>query len=734
MPFGSCCVVALACRAASGCERCRPGRDGSPRHRWAGSPLHLSRVTVQGLRASAEQPLAVDLPGRFCILVGANGGGKTTIAEALYLAHARHFPALTPPSAAALGSGTRIVDIEYRFDLDPANEGPLGRQIAAQTGRSAPGTVAAAWTRELKRELGRVYARGITSEHEDAFRLLYLPAWRNPLDELARREARILVELLRSEQQNQGGGRNLAGLRTRASKLLQLLAEDGLLMGLETRIERQLQSLSAGVMRNWPYIRGQVIDDAYLARVLELMLAVLEGRENARPLEVSALGYVNLLHIAVLLAAIPEGKPTTPASSGGAPSGLGAGSEPAPPPAAPVPAQPTPADTLADVAEPRDDAVDPGELDGATDALLQARAEAISEEDSFFPSAPLHVTIVIEEPEAHLHPQLQHALVRHLRRIVQARPELQIILSSHATDVITSCEPTDIVVLRRGKDGTRAARSISTIPFEQRDDVLRKTRLHLDGSRSAALFAERVLLVEGVTDAAVVRELGWGWAGGDVDKQAFIDALSIVPMGTKVGPWAPRLLATPGHELCRRVGVLRDSDVDVSDPIPTVAWAANLDLDVLHIEHNHPTLEPAITGGNEAVIAAALTELDLPFTEPPTAEQVGTLFASARRAKGGRPASSAGPGSSRKGEFALAVAAGLAEARMTGAVVAHVPEHLKRLFDFLYEDPAPVTSPPGTSAAPPDMTAEDGSPDDAGPGPDGGDDQHAGEPDDLDTR
>src|ERR1019366_4976766 len=60
------------------------------------------------------------------------------------------------------------------------------------------------------------------------------------------------------------------------------------------------------VHQQWPYVRAQVIDDAYLARVLELMLAVIEGRPNARPLEVSGLGYVNLLHIAVTLAAIPD--------------------------------------------------------------------------------------------------------------------------------------------------------------------------------------------------------------------------------------------------------------------------------------------------------------------------------------------------------------------------------------------------------------------------------------------
>ncbi len=58
--------------------------------------------------------------------------------------------------------------------------------------------------------------------------------------------------------------------------------------------------------QQWPYVRGQRVDDAYLARVLELMLGVLEGRKNARPLDVTGLGYVNLLHIAVTLAAIPD--------------------------------------------------------------------------------------------------------------------------------------------------------------------------------------------------------------------------------------------------------------------------------------------------------------------------------------------------------------------------------------------------------------------------------------------
>ncbi|WP_164992785.1 hypothetical protein [Streptomyces lydicus] len=60
-----------------------------------------------------------------------------------------------------------------------------------------------------------------------------------------------------------------------------------------------------------------MIDDSYLARVLELMLAVVEGRTSARPLEVSGLGYVNLLHMAVTLAAIPDSAARAAAAAAG---------------------------------------------------------------------------------------------------------------------------------------------------------------------------------------------------------------------------------------------------------------------------------------------------------------------------------------------------------------------------------------------------------------------------------
>jgi putative ATP-dependent endonuclease of OLD family len=266
------------------------------------------------------------------------------------------------------------------------------------------------------------------------------------------------------------------------------------------------------------------------------------------------------------------------------------------------------------------------------------------------------------------------------------RPEIQVLMSSHATDVITACRPDELIVVRQLPDGLRVARTVAALPVGDRQTVLRMARLHMDASRSAALFAERLALVEGVTDAAVVRQFGWAWAADDDDKQSFVDALSIVAMGTRVGAWPVQLLATRGYELCTRVAVLSDSDRDFSEAPVQPTWAADHDPEVARVFHSHPTLEPSITVGNEGLIAAALADVRLDVPDPLTAETVHAIFRSARRASADRPAQAAGPGARRKGEFALAVADRLANALKNGTPVT-VPAHLHAVFDFLYPSP-----------------------------------------------
>ena len=221
--------------------------------------MYLKQVTIGGFRASAGNQIQCQLPGRFAVLIGANNAGKTTIADGLYLGHPHNFPQLARPGAATLSLTTpREVDIQYAFSPLGEPESALGDSLLAQ------GFPAPRWARYLERNLGRVRSSpvGGVAEGADQIRLIYLQGQRNPLDELARREAQILVELFRAEQQRRHGHRNLSDLRALAARLLEQLTHSALIDSVEQRVRTHMSALSSGVSGQYAFIGGQEIDDA----------------------------------------------------------------------------------------------------------------------------------------------------------------------------------------------------------------------------------------------------------------------------------------------------------------------------------------------------------------------------------------------------------------------------------------------------------------------------------------
>lgn len=107
--------------------------------------------------------------------------------------------------------------------------------------------------------------------------------------------------------------------------------------------------------------------------------------------------------------------------------------------------------------------------------------------------------LLIEEPEAHLHPQLQKILFANLQDLKTT----QILMTSHSTHIASDCDYKNLNILYRNSDN----KVMSFAPFEDtlltdREKLLLKR--YLDATRSEMFFASALIYVEGVGEQFII--------------------------------------------------------------------------------------------------------------------------------------------------------------------------------------------------------------------------------------
>lgn len=172
--------------------------------------------------------------------------------------------------------------------------------------------------------------------------------------------------------------------------------------------------------------------------------------------------------------------------------------------------------------------------------------------------------LLIEEPEAHLHPALQYNFLKFLNEEVKSQTfSRQIFITTHSTHITSAVGLDPIICLEKDSSGRVNAKYPSRVFSRSKEDQASKKYIerYLDATKSAMLFSKSVLLVEGMAELVLLPVLAKK-EGYDLDKHHVslvrVDALTFKHFIKLYGAGAESERVK--YSLQKKVGCIIDSD------------------------------------------------------------------------------------------------------------------------------------------------------------------------------
>lgn len=131
-------------------------------------------------------------------------------------------------------------------------------------------------------------------------------------------------------------------------------------------------------------------------------------------------------------------------------------------------------------------------------SLLLAKMQVNASETYLGSNSKVFPMLVIEEPEAHLHPSMQRQLLKFLKQNLKDKKVRQIFVTTHSTHITGALDLDEIICLYKANNVTHA--SYPSKVFGDNKESEKYVQRFLDATKSNMLFAEKIILVEGLAE------------------------------------------------------------------------------------------------------------------------------------------------------------------------------------------------------------------------------------------
>ncbi|WP_368495242.1 ATP-dependent endonuclease [Bacillus thuringiensis] len=139
-------------------------------------------------------------------------------------------------------------------------------------------------------------------------------------------------------------------------------------------------------------------------------------------------------------------------------------------------------------------------------SLLLAKMQKDASGEYLGTNAKVYSILAIEEPEAHLHPNMQYKFLKFLKQNRETEVR-QIFITSHSPSITAAVDLDDIIVLYKNKEETKVAYP-GKVFNESPDDIKSKkyVKRFIDVTKADIFFARNLIFVEGLAEQLVIPE------------------------------------------------------------------------------------------------------------------------------------------------------------------------------------------------------------------------------------